>query len=137
MQYHGSVNWYKQVADVGSEIEHLPFSEPSSISSDYTAELMERDQRGGMRRGGKGRRGVEKRGKERKDKRGKGRKRKEGEVRRGGSINKLIIYSEMYICCCSVTRMCFVFKKNILSFLQSLLGLRLYCDPSIRVGLRD
>lgn len=134
MQYHGSVNWYKQVADVGSEIEHLPFSEPSSMSSDYTPELMERDQRGGVRRGGKGRRGAEKRGKERKEKR---EKRKEGEVRRGGSINKLIIYSEMYICSCSVPRMCFVFKKNILSFLQSLLRLRLYCDPSLRVGLRD
>lgn len=84
MQYHGPVNWYKQVADVGSEIEHLPFSEPSSMSSDYTAELMERDQRGGARRGGKGRRGAEKRGTERKEKRGKGRNRKErrGQERR-------------------------------------------------------
>lgn len=76
MQYHGPVNWYKQVADVGSEIEHLPFSEPSSMSSDYIAELMERDQRGGVRRGVKGGRGAEKRGKGRKRKERRGQERR-------------------------------------------------------------
>lgn len=46
MQYHGPVNWYKQVADAGSGIEHLPISEPTSMSSDYTAKVMGRDERG-------------------------------------------------------------------------------------------
>lgn len=34
VQYHGSGNWYKQVADAGPGIEHLPISEPTSMSGD-------------------------------------------------------------------------------------------------------